>query len=395
MDGGVAAYARAVEEAMEEYDVRHAHVDSRANIALRSSAELESVIRKHEEQWVAVDRELAEVSGMTAKIWEQSESLSGTIEMMCEVEEMLLEAEIGAELEALYKRRDDAELQDTEAQRALEAEIAHVMQLHDMLVSDAMTNQISSTSATTEEIMAEHDLKKRLARLAKERGKAEAELSLKDIASSLDVASSMAPAITNDLDDFFTTDDGEDEDASGRAYTLYGMRARAESTKGAILGNQTDELKSEQSLDVAEAERIALARKEALGISDEDMHGVNLKPPPPKGGAQDGPLEEAQSPRRIIIEAKSVTHQMKDTLKSIDLGKMWRARRQDGGGGGESVRASKRASEVTAAAAERASVAGKDAIRAVQERAMGKTNEQKERDDDAPTFYKKDAGTST
>jgi len=31
----------------------------------------------------------------------------------------------------------------------------------------------------------------------------------------------------------------------------------------------------------------------------------------------------------------------------------------------------------------------------VQERAMGKTNEQKERDDDAPTFYKKDAGTST
>ena len=216
VDGGVAAYARAVEEAMEEYDVRHAHVDSRANIALRSSAELESVIRKHEEQWVAVDRELAEVSGMTAKIWEQSESLSGTIEMMCEVEEMLLEAEIGAELEALYKRRDDAELQDTEAQRALEAEIAHVMQLHDMLVSDAMTNQISSR--TTEEIMAEHDLKKRLARLAKERGKAEADLSLKDIASSLDVASSMAPAITNDLDDFFTADDGEDEDASGRAY---------------------------------------------------------------------------------------------------------------------------------------------------------------------------------
>ena len=56
VDGGVAAYARAVEEAMEEYDVRHAHVDSRANIALRSSAELESVIRKHEEQWLGVDR---------------------------------------------------------------------------------------------------------------------------------------------------------------------------------------------------------------------------------------------------------------------------------------------------------------------------------------------------
>jgi len=386
VDGGVAAYARAVEEAMEAYDVRHAHVDSRANIALRSSAELESIIRKHEEQWVAVDRELAEVSGMTAKIWEQSESLRGTVEMMSEVEEMLLEAEIGAELEALYKRRDDAELQDAEAQRALEAEIAHVMQLHDMLVSDAMTNQISSR--TTEEIMAEHDLKKRLARLAKERGKDDAELSLKDIASSLDVASSMAPAITNDLDDFFTADDGDGDVASGRAYTLYGMRARAESTKGAIL-NQPNELKSERSIDVAEAERIALARKEALGISDEDMHGVNLKPPPPKGGAQDGPLEEAQSPRRIIIEAKSVTHQMTDTLKSIDLGKMWES------ASAKTAAAAERASAVTAAAAERASAVGKDAIRAVQERAMGKTNEQHKERDDAPTFYKKDAGTST
>jgi hypothetical protein len=393
VDGGVAAYARAVEEAMEAYDVRHAHVDSRANIALRSSAELESIIRKHEEQWVAVDRELAEVSGMTAKIWEQSESLRGTVEMMSEVEEMLLEAEIGAELEALYKRRDDAELQDAEAQRALEAEIAHVMQLHDMLVSDAMTNQISSR--TTEEIMAEHDLKKRLARLAKERRKDDAELSLKDIASSLDVASSMAPAITNDLDDFFTADDEDVDAASGRAYTLYGMRARAESTKGAIL-NQPNELKSELSIDVAEAERIALARKEALGISDEDMHGVNLKPPPPKGGAQDGPLEEAQSPRRIIIEAKSVTHQMTDTLKSIDLGKMWESASAKTAAAAERASAaSKRASEVTAAAAERASAVGKDAIRAVQERAMGKMSEQHKDRDDAPTFYKKDAGTST
>ena len=54
MDGGLAAYARAVEETMEAYDVRHAHVDARARIALRHSATLESTIRKQEESWVAL-----------------------------------------------------------------------------------------------------------------------------------------------------------------------------------------------------------------------------------------------------------------------------------------------------------------------------------------------------
>ena len=201
---------------MEEYDVRHAHVDSRANIALRSSAELESVIRKHEEQWVAVDAARRGVGDDGEDLGTERVAERNHRDDVRSGGDVTRGGDWRRSSGPLYKRRDDAELQDTEAQRALEAEIAHVMQLHDMLVSDAATNQISSRM-TTEEIMAEHDLKKRLARLAKERGKAEAELSLKDIASSLDVASSMAPAITNDLDDFFTTDDGEDEDASGRA----------------------------------------------------------------------------------------------------------------------------------------------------------------------------------
>jgi hypothetical protein len=98
---------------------------------------------------------------------------------------------------------------------------------------------------------------------------------------------------------------------------------------------------------------------------------------------------------------------MTDTLKSIDLGKMWesasaktaaaaeRASAVTAAAAERASAASKRASEVTAAAAERASAVGKDAIRAVQERAMRKTNEQHKERDDAPTFYKKDAGTST
>jgi hypothetical protein len=322
----LAAYARAVEETMEAYDVRHAHVDARARIALRHSATLESTIRKQEESWVALERELAEVSGMTAKVWEQSESLNRTVELLSEVEEMLLEAEIGAELDALYKRRDDAEAKDAEAEAAFQEEVAHVLQLHDMLVNDAMTNQVSSR--TTEEIAAEQELKKKLASLAKKKSKDVSVLSkdesLKDIASSLDVASTMSSKMTSDLDDFFNADaDGDEHDASsGKMYTLYGVRARADQTKGAIL-NQPHEIKSEKSMDVGEAERIALARKEALGIADEDMHGVNLRPPPPKGGAQDGPLEEAQSPRRIVIEAKSVSHQVSDTLKNFSMGGIW------------------------------------------------------------------------
>ena len=373
-----------MEEALEAHDVRHAHADARAKIALRLSIELERIIRKQEERWVSLDRELAEVSGMTAKIWEQSESLEGTLELMGEVEEMLLEAEIAGELNALYERRDDAEAKDAEAERAFEAEVAHVLQLHDLLKSDAMTNAVSSR--TTEEIMAEQEMKKKLASVAKKKAKDSATVeSLRDIASSIDVASSMSASMSNNLDDFFT-DDADDSEVD-KSYTLYGLRARAEQRKGEIT-NQPHEIKIEKSIDIATAERIALARKEALGIADEDMHGVNLRPPPPKGGAQDGPLDEVQSPRRIAVEPKSVTDQVSDRFKNFRIGEIWES------ASASTAAAAERASAATAAAA----AAGKDAVRALQERtasirkAVDKTSEV---DDKPPSYYKKDAGTST
>lgn len=385
--GGYAMCARAVELALEEYDVRHAHLDARARIALRLSGTLERTIRAQEQRWVALDAELAEVSGMVTKVWEQSASLEGTFALMSEVEEMLLEAEIALELDALYKRRDDAEAKDAEAERAFEQEVAHVMQLHDLLQSDAMTNAVSSR--TTEEIMAEQELKKKLASMAKKRAKESGvDESLKDIASSIDVASTMSTSMPNDLDDFFTDDPDESEaTSSAKAYTLYGLRARAEMTKGTIM-NQPHELKMEKSIDVDEAERIALARKEALGIADEDMRGVNLRPPPPKGGAQDGPLEDAQSPRRIVIESKSVTDQVSDKLKNFSIGGIWES------ASASTTAAVERVSAATAAAA----AASSDAMKALQERTatMKKTVEKRSVVEEAPKgYYKKDAGTST
>ena len=43
------------------------------------------------------------------------------------------------------------------------------------------------------------------------------------------------------------------------------------------------------------AEAIGLARKEALGLDDEDLIFVNLKPPPPSGGAGDDLLDEREA----------------------------------------------------------------------------------------------------
>lgn len=323
VDSGVGAYVYEVEKAMEGWDVRHAHVESRAQLALRSSAELDATIAKHEGQWTALERELSEVSGMTSKVWEYSESLNKTIAMMGEVEEMLLEAEIGAQLDALYRRRDDAERAELEAEARFQDELAHVRQLQDLLASDAMSNQVSSR--TTEEIAAEQELKRKLASLAKKKSRESASASMEEqtlagIASTLDVSANMASGVSpNDLDDFFTQDEDEDEEgreSSGKAYTLYGLRARADQSKGAIL-NEPQDKKPIRGVDEEMAERIAQARKEALGIRDEDMAGVNLRPPPPSGGAGSSPLDEAQSPRRIVIEAKSVTGQVTDRASKL------------------------------------------------------------------------------
>ena len=404
VEGGVAEYAYAVERALEEYDVRHAHVDSRAKLALRTSAELEAKIRREESNWTALERELDQVSGLTSRVWEQGESLGKTVELMSEIEEMLLEAEIGIELEALYRRRDDAEAKEAEADKAFKAEVEQVLQLHDMLVSDAMTNQASSR--TMQEIAAEQDLKKKLASLAKKKSKDDAadEQTLKDIASALDVASSMSANLSGgNLDDFFTVGDDEEEgDGEGsesgknKAYTLYGLRARADQTKGAIL-NQPIKTKSQATMNPSEAERIALARKEALGIKDEDMAGVNLRPPPPKGGAHSGPLDDPTSPRRIAIESKSMSHQVSDRLKNFSLESVWESASQSTATAREKASAATAAvAAVAASAASEVQSKSKEAARLLQEQtATLRRTKSTEPEDRRGNYSKKDAGTST
>ena len=387
MDSGVGAYVYEVEKAMEGWDVRHAHVESRAQLALRSSAELDATIAKHEGQWTALERELSEVSGMTVKVWEYSESLNKTIAMMGEVEEMLLEAEIGAQLDALYRRRDDAERAELEAEVRFHDELAHVRQLQDLLASDAMSNQVSSR--TTEEIAAEQELKRKLASLAKKKSRESASASMEEqtlagVASTLDVSANMASGVSpNDLDDFFMQDDEDEEggETSGKAYTLYGLRARADQSKGAIL-NEPQDKKPTRGVDEEMADRIAQARKEALGIRDEDMVGVNLRPPPPSGGAGSSPLDEAQSPRRIVIESKSVTGQVTDKASKLV----------------DDLRSFSFSAAAEAAAAAAASAVS-DVTTRLRKQGSAEESVRDEREDVKTTkqsFYKKkDAGTST
>jgi hypothetical protein len=224
----------------------------------------------------------------------------------------------------------------------------------------------------------------------------------------LDVASNMSSTMMSNLDDFFTDGDGDDgddaavrADGSGKAYTLYGLRARADQIKGDIL-NEPQEPKSNRAMskfEAEEAERFALARKEALGIRDEDMHGVNLRPPRPKGGAHSGPLEEPSSPRKVIIESKSVTDQMSDSFKNFSLGSMWES------ASASTAAARERASSATSAVAELAASAvsevqtkSMEAARVLQEQtatlrrtASGTTAEPQK----FSGYSKKDAGTST
>jgi len=388
---GVGTFVRAIERVNEGFDVRHAHVEARAANALRFAAALDDSIARQEGRWCAMELELSEVSQMTAKVWEYGESLCETIEMMGELEEMLLEAEIGAQLEALYRRRDDAELAELEAEAKFQNDIAHVRQLQDLLASDAMTNQVSSR--TTEEIVAEQELKRKLASLAKKKSRESApggneEQTLAGIASTLDVSANIS---ASELDDFFTQDDDErGAETSGKAYTLYGLRARADQSKGAILNEPPIDNKPIRGVDEETAERIAQARKEALGIRDEDMVGVNLRPPPPSGGAGSSPLDEAQSPRKIVIESKSVTGQVSDRASKLV----------------EDLRSFSFSAAATAAA-ESAAAAAAAAANAVSDvttllRKQGANEDvvvRAERDETAEAkqaFYKKkDAGTST
>ena len=138
--------------------------------------------------------------------------------------------------------------------------------------------------------------------------------SLADAASQIDVAGSVR-AMADDLDDFLADDDDDDAEegeggaagdsgapsSSRRYYTVYGLRKQADESRAKIA---REELALESRSAAAwlnsrsreAAEAIGLARKEHYGLEDEDLVFVNLKPPPPSGGAGADVLEEEDAP---------------------------------------------------------------------------------------------------
>ena len=131
-------------------------------------------------------------------------------------------------------------------------------------------------------------------------------------AAGVDVATAVSRAPgASELDDFLADDEDGDGDGEKRAtdaqrpyYTVYGLRKQADDSRAAIAARCQAEANASavawlgsKSREAAEA--IGLARKEALGLDDEDLIFVNLKPPPPSGGAGDDLLDERDSARGI------------------------------------------------------------------------------------------------
>ena len=127
-------------------------------------------------------------------------------------------------------------------------------------------------------------------------------------AAGVDVATAVSRAPgASELDDFLADDEDGDGDGEKRAtdaqrpyYTVYGLRKQADDSRAAIAARCQAEANASavawlgsKSREAAEA--IGLARKEALGLDDEDLIFVNLKPPPPSGGAGDDLLDEREA----------------------------------------------------------------------------------------------------
>jgi len=167
---------------------------------------------------------------------------------------------------------------------------------------------------------------------------------LAEAAGAVDVATALSrfPGQKSELDDFLADDDDDDGDGNGdgdddgdgdgggdatddvsgasrkdakerqrRAYyTVYGLRKQADDSRAAVAARREAEAGTgavawlgSKSREAAEA--IGLARREALGLDDDDLIFVNLKPPPPSGGAGDDLLAEAETVRGSVRRGAS------------------------------------------------------------------------------------------
>ena len=370
-----AAYVASLERAIDDYDVHNAHHVSRAQRVAHAAAALSTTLRGHAEAWRETDAALATLPDTVSKVWAVDRDIKTTCDLMSETEQLLLEAEIAVEVDALYWRDAETRVSRRAAKSAHRDEVEKLAQFRLAMETQARDTHVTMRSA--EEIALEETLRRELrvirkqtrknakALAAKEGEEAVGEKNkgksflpapgkedhygmgvgdssddeewrpattsrdeknktqnnekddddvpprkrgtLQEAAGDVDVCSAVQRR-GNELDDFLKDEDEEAEEMEmlrnekrrAGPYTVYGLRKQADDSRAAIAAQREADANASavawlgsKSREAAEA--IGLARKEALGLEDDDLFFVNLKPPPPSGGAGDDVLDERET----------------------------------------------------------------------------------------------------
>ena len=341
--GGVAGFVHGIERALDDYDVTHAHHLARAKRVNQAAETLDAKLRTHAAAWRGLDGELASLPLATERLRAASAAVDRACDLLLETEDMLLEAEIAVKVDELYARDEETQLSRRAAKLAHREEMERLDAFRRAMAAEAQNSQV--TQKSRQEIALEEELRKDLrairraarkqakSQMTEDAGSPAAFLpapptmdhyglgvsddddddddddaaaarerrgkrgTLAEAAAEIDVAGSMHASAFGDLDEFLADDAG---DASGKEYyTVYGLRRQADRSRAAIEG---EEPPAEEtwlgSMSREAAEAVGLARKKALNLADEDLKFVNLKPPPPSGGAGADLLDDASPASR-------------------------------------------------------------------------------------------------
>lgn len=346
--GGVAGFVHGLERALDDYDVNHAHHIARAQRVNQAAETLDAKLRTHAASWRGLDDELASLPLATERLRAASAAVDRACDLLLETEDMLLEAEIAVKVDELYARDEETQLSRRAAKLAHREEMERLDAFRRAMAAEAQNSQV--TQKSRQEIALEEELRKDLrairraarkqakSQMTEDAGSPAAFLpapptmdhyglgvsddddndddaaaarerrgkrgTLAEAAAEIDVAGSMHASAIGDLDEFLADDAG---DASGKEYyTVYGLRRQADRSRAAIEG---EEPPAEEtwlgSMSREAAEAVGLARKKALNLADEDLKFVNLKPPPPSGGAGADLLDDASPASRTRAPANA------------------------------------------------------------------------------------------
>lgn len=330
----------------EEYDVNNAHHLSRAGAVSSLADDLHGQLQAHAATWGALESALDTLPGVTEKLWKCNADVDDITKMMSETEEMLLEVEIGIKVDELYARDYETALGRRSAELAHREEVERMEVFRRQMALEAQNAEV--TQKSRQEIALEEELKRDLKAIRKAaRKQAKSQLAaagasgtpllagagavivedhfvgggggcglasprgpggkaatpgrqtLAQAAAELDVSGSMHASVSKDLDDFLADADEPTAADQRTYYTVYGLRRQADHSRAFI--NNEDPPKDHEgpgSRSREAAEAVGRARQKALNMTDEDLVGINLKPPPPPGGAGADLLDDALGANR-------------------------------------------------------------------------------------------------